>query len=240
MGGFPLASPGTHPVVSKAQRKDGILRVLYKSTFDKVFTLESEIAIAIFLVVLALMATCLVLFRASRRKEATHKSEWTLVEGSYVVAVLCMAVFLVWLSLTSNAHEKAAASEKPALVVKVLGYQWCWQFMYVGHDATVQGTCNLGHTLPTLVLPEGERVKFELESNDVVHEFWLPYLDYKVELFPHHVNTFTARFTQTGRWEGRCAEFCGLYHDDMEFWVHVESKSAYRKWLADHHGYHRA
>lgn len=212
--------------------------VPYRNTFNRVFTIESGFAIVIFVVVLLLMGTALVFFRSSRRKRASRRSEWTLLEGSWVVFVFCMAVFLVWLSLTNLSRETASTYKKPALVVKVLGFQWCWRFTYVGHDATVQGTCNFGKTLPTLVLPRNERVRFELESNDVVHEFWLPHIDRKIELFPNHVNTFAETFRHTGRWEGRCAEFCGLYHDYMEFWVRVESKSAYARWLAHHHGFH--
>lgn len=210
----------------------------YKHTFNHVFRIESGFAIVIFVAVLLLIAGALIFFRAGRRRRASRRSEWTLLEGSYVVVVLLAAVYLVWLSLTTLSGESASTHKPPALVVKVLGFQWCWRFTYVHHDATVQGTCNLGKTLPTLVLPRGERVRFELESNDVVHEFWLPYLDRKIELFPNHVNTFAATFTQTGTWEGRCSEFCGLFHDDMEFWVRVESPAAYSRWLAHHHGFH--
>lgn len=210
----------------------------YERTFTSVFRLESGIAIVVFLIVMAFLAVGLVFYRAGRRTHASRKHEWAIVEGSYVLVVLCMAVFLVWLSLTTNSHEKNATKKTPALVVKVLGFQWCWQFSYLGHHSTVQGTCNFGHTLPTLVLPENKPIKFELESNDVVHEFWLPHLDYKTELFPNHVNTFTATFTKKGKWEGRCSEFCGLYHSYMEFWVHVVSPKAYGKWLSAHHGFH--
>lgn len=210
----------------------------YQSTFTHVFRIETGIAVVVFVIVMGFLTVGLVFYRASRRKEASRKHEWTIVEGTYVLLVFCMAVFLVWLSLSSTAHEKHATKQKPALVVKVVGFQWCWQFSYLGHHSTVQGTCNLGHTLPTLVLPKGEPIKFELESNDVVHEFWLPILDDKMELFPNHVNTFTATFTKTGRWEGRCAEFCGLDHAYMEFWVHVVTPKAYDSWLSAHHGFH--
>ena len=210
----------------------------YRNTFNRVFSIESGFAIVIFVVVMLLMGGALIFFRSSRREKASRKSEWTLVEGSWVVLVLLMAVYLVWLSLTNLSHDSASTHEKPALIVKVLGFQWCWRFTYLHHDATVQGTCNLGKTLPTLVVPKGERIRFDLESNDVVHEFWLPYLDRKIELFPNHVNTFAATFTQTGTFEGRCAEFCGLFHAYMEFWVKVEPQAEFTHWLSHHHGFH--
>lgn len=210
----------------------------YRSTFNRVFAIESGFAIVLFVMVLLLMFGALVVFRSSRRARASRRSEWTLLETAWVLVVLGMSVYLVWLSLTALSRVSAATHKKPALVVKVLGFQWCWRFTYVAHNATVQGTCTLGRTLPTLVLPQGERIRFELESNDVVHEWWLPHIDRKIELFPNHVNTFAETFVHTGRWEGRCAEFCGLFHDNMEFWVHVEPRAAYERWLAHHHGFH--
>lgn len=210
----------------------------YRNTFTKVFSLETGIAIFVFVGVVGVLTFALVVYRSKRREKPTHNSKNTPLELGYVAAVFGMAVFLVWLSLTNNSHERNATFKKPALVVKVTGFQWCWQFSYEGHDATVQGTCNLGHHLPILVVPTNRPVRFEITSNDVVHEFWLPYLHYKMEAFPDHLNSMTATFTQTGMWEGRCAEFCGLFHDNMEFWVRAVTSARYRSWLSAHHGFH--
>lgn len=212
--------------------------VPYRNEFTRVLGIETGIAAFVFVAIVLLAGFALWRYRARRVHKPTRKHESTLVEGSYVLVVLCVAVFIVWLSLTSNSTVRAATAKKPALVVKVTAFQWCWRFTYVHQGDTVQGTCNEGRTLPTLVVPTGERIKFEIESNDVVHEFWLPYLDYKVEAFPDHVNAFTATFTQDGRWEGHCSEFCGLYHDDMLFWVHAESASSFHTWLSAHKGLH--
>lgn len=212
----------------------------YRNTFNQVFSVEAGIAAAVAAIVVGLTLFAMWRYRAGRDpgRRPSRRHEWSLVEGGYVVALACIATFLVWLSLTNNGKESAADSAKPAVVVKVVGFQWCWRFQYVGSDATVQGTCNAGHDLPTLVVPTGVPVKFEVESNDVVHEFWLPYLDYKLEAFPNHVNSFVATFPQDGRWEGHCAEFCGLYHADMLFWVKAEPPGTYRQWLSAHHGFH--
>ncbi|MGH8981228.1 MAG: cytochrome c oxidase subunit II [Acidimicrobiales bacterium] len=210
----------------------------YEHTFTHVFRIETGIAVFVFLIVAGFLTVGLVFYRAKRRERPSRKHEWSIVEGCYVVLVFCMAAFLVWLSLTTNAREKSATETEPALVVKVLGFQWCWRFSYPGHHTTVQGSCNLGKTLPTLVLPKNEPVRFELESNDVVHEFWLPHLRYKMELFPNHVNTFTATFATTGRWKGHCAEYCGLDHAYMQFYVHVVPPRAFDSWLSSHHGFH--
>jgi cytochrome c oxidase subunit 2 len=217
--------------------------VPFSHLFDQVFTVESGIASAVALVVVGLLLFACVRYRAraGSDRKPSRRHEWTVVEASYTVAVLCMAVFLVWLSLTNMYKETAANSREPALTVLVTGFQWCWRFTYMHEDATIQGTCNDGaakENLPTLVLPKGENVKFDITSNDVIHEFWLPEIDMKWEAFPNHINHFTATFPHDGKWLGHCAEFCGLFHANMLFWVKVESKAAYRHWLATHHGFH--
>lgn len=215
----------------------------FSRLFNQVFTVEAGIASAIALVVVSILVFACVRYRArpGSARKPSHRHEWSVVEGAYVLAVLAAAVFLVWLSLTSMFKEQNASDRKPALTVLVTGFQWCWRFTYVHHDATVQGSCEGGtqlHNLPTLVLPRNVPVRFDITSNDVIHEFWLPYDDMKWEAFPNHITSYTASFPRDGRWLGHCSEFCGLFHADMLFWVKVESPSAYGKWLGAHHGFH--
>jgi len=34
-----------------------------------------------------------------------------------------------------------------------------------------------------------------------------------------------------GRWLGRCSEFCGTHHVDMDFYVRAVSPGEYQQWL---------
>lgn len=208
----------------------------YRDTFHQVFSLEMAIALSVFGAVVLLMLWAMVRSRVKRRFPKP-RSEWNLLEGSFVVAYLGMATFLVVLSLTANRHEQRAAG-RPALTVAVTGYQWCWRFNYLRQHATVNATCVDGvdgRNLPTLVVPVDTSIELTITSSDVVHEFWVPALDYKVEAFPGHLNVMRFTLTKTGRWIGRCAEFCGLLHTDMHFYLQAVSKSAYRSWLASMH-----
>lgn len=212
----------------------------YRRVFNQVFSVEAGIAAGVAAIVVGLTLFACVRYRARRGSERkpSHRHEWPVVEASYTVAVLLAAVFLVWLSLSNMGSEQAASSQKPALTIRVTGFQWCWRFTYVDRGSTVQGTCNLGKDLPTLVLPAGEPVKFDIVSNDVIHEFWLPHVDMKWEAFPNHVTSYTATFTQEGHWLGHCSEFCGLDHAYMLFWVQVEPRATFEHWLASHQGFH--
>lgn len=209
----------------------------YRNTFARVFTLQTDIAVAVFVVVMLLLTVGIVRGRRAAKAGRTprHKPERHLLEGTYVVLLFGMAIFLIQNSISANNHERDQ-SGRAAVRVVVTGYQWCWRFAYPQERMSVEATCTDGHNLPTLVLPTHRSVEIEVTSSDVVHEFWVPYFDYKVEAFPDHVNTFRITLDHSGRWVGRCAEFCGLFHTYMDFWVRAVSPANYRHWVGLHHG----
>ena len=115
-----------------------------------------------------------------------------------------------------------------------LAYQWNWRFTYPGQSITVDGG-PVGHR-PTLVVPVGRPVEISLRSNDVIHEFWVPALDYKMQAFPNHVNHFTITATKAGTWVGRCAVFCGQFHFEMDFLLQAVPTAEFSSWSAAHQG----
>ena len=109
---------------------------------------------------------------------------------------------------------------KPDLTVKAVGYQWNWAFNYTDEDVYEVGSPS---ELPTLYLPVDEKVQFVLTSPDVVHSFWIPDFLMKMDVVPGRANRFEVTPTVEGRYSGKCAELCGVYHSQMLFWVEVVS-----------------
>lgn len=212
----------------------------YTTTFDHLFTRYAIIAACIFALVMVLLVVAVIWRRAGRDGVSPHqKSEHHLLEGSWVVAITVVVGFLIYSSLTANAAEKIQPYSSSPVQVTVVGYQWCWRFLYPADHVTVTATCidgSAGANLPTLVLPTGEAVTLHVTSQDVVHEFWLPHFDIKTEAFPNHVNLIRLTVSRPGRWEGHCSEYCGLYHSDMLFDVRAVPPAQFRQWLATHRG----
>jgi cytochrome c oxidase subunit 2 len=204
----------------------------FRQVFSNVFPMETVIALIVFGLVLVAMIAAFAVSRHKRRlgkpisaREHVHK-----VEGAFAVALAGMAAFLTFTSFTANAQEFPSRTPKPAVTIHVTAFQWCWRFQYAGSSATVNGTCQ-GGQYPVLEVPVGERVQFDVTSVDVVHAFWVPYLDAKIDAFPRHTTTFTTTVTRAGDWLGRCAQFCGLYHSTMDFWLRAVSPAQYKSWL---------
>jgi cytochrome c oxidase subunit 2 len=85
---------------------------------------------------------------------------------------------------------------------------------------------------PTLHLPVGVPVVFVQRSRDVVHSFWIPALRFKRDVWPDEATQFELTVARAGVYAGRCAEFCGLHHSDMNFTVVAEPRERFDRWLA--------
>ncbi|HET6920384.1 MAG TPA: cytochrome c oxidase subunit II [Jiangellaceae bacterium] len=127
-----------------------------------------------------------------------------------------------------NQDELLDVSEEPDLTVGVVGQQWAWTFNYLDDDVYDTGTT----TDPTtLYLPVNQTVRFELNSPDVIHSFWVPSFYMKMDVIPGKTNTFQVTPNREGRFAGRCAELCGAYHSRMLFKVEIVSQNKYEEHL---------
>jgi cytochrome c oxidase subunit 2 len=113
--------------------------------------------------------------------------------------------------------------------VQVTAFKWGWRFTYQRTGVSVVGD-NLRP--PTLHLPVDEPVEFVQHSQDVVHSFWVPALRFKRDVWPDATTRFELTVDRPGVYAGRCAEFCGLHHADMNFTVIAESRPRFERWLA--------
>jgi cytochrome c oxidase subunit 2 len=149
-----------------------------------------------------------------------------------VIPVLIVATLFVFTVRVENKVDTVA--KHPSLRVDVTGFQWGWKFYYPGYGVT---TITKGVDLyPTLELPVGQTATFRLVSNDVVHGFYMPEFDFSRYALPGVTNYFDFTPQHTASFLGRCSQFCGLYHADMLFYVHVVSPSQFQSWIHSHQG----
>jgi cytochrome c oxidase subunit 2 len=123
-----------------------------------------------------------------------------------------------------------AKTTGPAHEISVKGIQWSWQFGYseAGPGAVVTGT---PAQPPTLYLPQGEKIRFEITSNDVVHGFWIPAFMIQIQNLPGVTNKLEFTANKLGTYPGRCNILCGRNHSQMLFKVKVVTPSEYKAYL---------
>jgi len=108
--------------------------------------------------------------------------------------------------------------------ITVGGHQWWWSFEYPQARFT---TANEFH------VPVGEPVILHLRSDNVLHSFWIPEMNGKLDLIPGHDRTMWFTPTQTGTFLGQCAEYCGIEHTWMHIRMVVQTPAEYASWVRD-------
>lgn len=142
--------------------------------------------------------------------------------GAWIGGSSLLCLFLLVWGLAALQSVSASAATAHPLVVKVTGEQWVWSFQYPGHA---------GVETDELYLPVNRPVLFKVESDDVVHSFWLVQMGIKVDANPGMVTTAQTTPKRIGTYEVRCAELCGLLHADMQTPVHVVTGDQFAGWL---------
>jgi cytochrome c oxidase subunit 2 len=142
------------------------------------------------------------------------------VGGVVVPAVVLFGLLVATVAAlpATSPHEEGSA----ALTVEVTGRQWFWDVRYPASGVV---TANEIH------VPVGEDVELVALTRDVVHSFWAPQLNRKIDMIPGRRNRVLLHVDEPGVYRGQCAEFCGLQHARMAFEVVAEEPAAFERWL---------
>lgn len=151
-----------------------------------------------------------------------------MVAGGVVFPAIVLTVLFV-LSLVTMGAMYPRRGERAPLTIEVTGKQWWWDVRYLGGDGTPQRSVR---TANELHIPAGQRVRVLLRSDDVIHSFWVPGLQGKVDMIPGRTNVTWLEADRPGEWRGQCAEFCGLQHAKMALVVVAHERSAFDAWIA--------
>ncbi len=109
-----------------------------------------------------------------------------------------------------------------AMLVKVTGKMWMWHFEY--------DTKKQSDTL--LVLPANTDIRFELQSVDVLHSFYVPAFRTKEDCVPGRTTHMWFHTGNPGVYDIECAEYCGMNHSYMLGIVKVVPDAEYREWVS--------
>jgi cytochrome c oxidase subunit 2 len=154
----------------------------------------------------------------------TETSRRNAVLSAVIVTVVILFVFLIYSYSTGRALT-ADLGQKNGLSIEVTGHQWWWEARYNDVDAS-----NMFTTANEIHIPVGVPVLFTLRGADVIHSFWVPNLAGKKDLIPGKVSTMWLQADKPGVYRGQCAEYCGLQHARMAFWIVAEPQEQFNAW----------
>lgn len=178
------------------------------------------LGVAVFAVFAVLLALALVRRSGSapppdERRHQRWLLGWGVIGPTVVITVVFVATLVAMRTIPRDAPPGA-------LVIEVTGHQFWYEVRYPEQQVTTRNE---------LHLPVGRPVALRLTSADVIHSFWVPPLAGKTDMLPDGVNTMVVQADEPGEHQSRCAEFCGLYHADMQLTVVAEPTAAFDAWV---------
>lgn len=209
------------------------------------------VCVVIGLIVFAAMAYAMFAFRKSKGAVAATFSHNTTAEILWTVIPV---IILVVMAIPATSKLIAMYDTRNAeMTVKITGYQWMWQYEYLGQDVRFfsrldresdrmrqSGQRPDPATHPhylldvdnRLVLPVDTKVRFVITADDVIHSWWVPALGWKQDAIPGIINEGWTLIEEPGIYRGQCAELCGKDHGFMPIVVQALPKDEFAAWLA--------
>jgi|TARA_Y100000588_G_scaffold109802_1_gene120384 cytochrome c oxidase subunit 2 len=194
------------------------------------------VMVAVFIIVEGVLVYAIVRYRrrpGDAKPPQIHGNTSLEIILTIIPTILVLALG-IWSVFTLFAIDKAPEDGPDPLQVNVTGHQWWFEFEYP--DA---GDGKKIITANEMRIPVDRPINISLESDDVIHSFWVPKLAGKLDMVPTHVNKMWFQADSDKITEdlpvtlyGQCAELCGLSHALMRFRVTVMEQNDFDSWVA--------
>lgn len=209
--------------------------------FDEIFRVLCIMGVPVFAFVIAMLATSIIAFKANGPSEngasfwgtGNVPRIWLGITGALAVLTIIYPGLTGLSKLQADKTGYGWGSEDPEMVVEVTAFRFGWQY-----DFPESGKRVLKPDAE-LLLPVHKEIKFEVNSIDVIHSFWVPAWRLKIDAIPGRTTFFTVETTELGSgvddsaFRVQCAELCGLDHTKMRTVIRVVEQEEFDAWLAE-------
>jgi cytochrome c oxidase subunit 2 len=201
--------------------------------------IEHTFALIFWITALVYVVTLLVLiyFVIHRRHNLEHTPEpiQTTATSDRLAnrAVACamgltvLLLFVMMISSFVTSRRIGRLNNHEALTIDVYGHQWWWEVQYPNERQPFR----IVTTANEIHVPIGVPIRIHGTSRDVIHSFWVPNIQGKRDLLPGYKTDVLMQVDRPGRWRGQCAEYCGLQHAHMSFYMIGESRKDFDDWM---------
>ena len=189
------------------------------NTVDSIFLVFLIISVALLGLITFLMVFFVIKYHHKRHATPENIEGNTLLEIVWTVIPVILVTGMFYYGWVGYRVMRDVPED--AMVVKVTGSMWQWNFEYAN-----------GKQSDVLKVPLGKPVKLELSSLDVIHSFYVPAYRIKEDVVPGLDNYVWFQSKETGSYDILCAEYCGLQHAYMLSKVIVMPESEFNVWYA--------
>lgn len=189
---------------------------------DTLYDVLAVISVAIFVLVMAVAAYCVLAFRV--RPGDTR--DGAPIHGNTRLEIIWVTIPFLIVSVLAGygwiVLDDIEAKKPDTLTVNVTGQQFAWSFQYPDQQEVESNQ---------LVLPKDRPVHFRISTDDVLHSFWVPEFRLKSDAVPGLTTDVRLTPTRLGRYPVVCAELCGLGHATMRQTARVVPPDEFDAWI---------
>lgn len=195
---------------------------------DEAFLLLMYLGAPVMAIVLAIMTWGAIGWRSegADRDDGPNQHNNRALVTTWLIVTSALAIYVVinpgFIGLAEIRGEPSSD-----YVIEMEASQFFWEVTYPNGETA----------LDELVVPADKRVRYDINSTDVLHSFWIPAFRVKIDAVPG----LTTRVYSTATHEGgidddinlrvQCAELCGAGHANMVMPVRVVSDAEWNEYV---------
>src|SRR5665213_104948 len=158
--------------------------------------------------------------RGENRAHDPTAGHSTALELTWTIIPTLLTLVIFYYGFRGYLH--ASVMPPNAYEITADGKTWSWQFLYPN-----------GHSDPELHLVNNKPCVFALQSDDVIHDLFIPAFRMKKDVVPGRFNRMWVEPTKAGTYDVYCAMYCGTNHSTMRAQCIVHNTQAeFDAWLA--------
>jgi cytochrome c oxidase subunit 2 len=189
---------------------------------DNLFWFITAVDLFFFVLIAGLIAYIVKKYRRKTENDYTpHITHHATLEIVWSVAPLFILLIIFFWGFHGFMQARIAPAN--AIEIQVSAKKWQWEFEYPDGMRTIN----------EIHVPVNRPVRLVMNSQDVIHSFFVPTFRVKMDVLPNRYTEIWFEATKTGAHQVFCTEYCGKGHSDMGAKIHVDDDAAYQKWLVE-------
>ncbi len=188
---------------------------------DQAFWYILGISIVLLFGITVVMVYFVIRYRRSRNPVASDIRDNYVLEIIWTIIPTLIALSMFYVGWSSYMGLRNVP--EGALEIEVLAQKYSWIFVYDNDKETED----------ELVVPEGQAIKLNVSSLDVLHSLYIPAFRIKVDAVKG-INTYAWFYAdKVGEYDIQCTEYCGVGHSAMLAKLRIIPPDEFEQWLEE-------
>ena len=188
---------------------------------DLAFWYILGISIALLTGITVVMVYFVVKFRRSKNPVASDIRDNYTLEIIWTIIPTLIALSMFYVGWKSYIGLRTVPED--AMEVEVIGQMFSWIFVYDNDKETEN----------ELVVPEGQAIKLNISSKDVLHSFFVPAFRIKVDAVKGMETYVWFQADEVGEYDIQCTEYCGVDHSAMVGKLKIIPEDEFNIWIEE-------